>query len=47
VRETLLERIAEVIVMREQVAAAKKEALEREEKWMKFMEWRWKQDEYK
>jgi hypothetical protein len=45
--ETMLERIAEVICMREQVAATKKKALEREEKWVKFLEWRRKQDEYK
>jgi hypothetical protein len=33
--------------MREQVAATKKKALKREEKWVKFLEWRRKQDEYK
>jgi DNA repair ATPase RecN len=43
--EMVLERAAELIRMREEVAATKKKALEREAKWLKFLEWRKKQDE--
>jgi hypothetical protein len=37
--ETVIERAAELIRMRAEVAAAKK-ALEREANWLKFLEWR-------
>jgi hypothetical protein len=43
--ETVIERAAELIRMRAEVAAAKKKALEREANWLKFLEWRKKQDE--
>ena len=40
-----MERAAEVYRLRLETAAAKKDALEREANWLKFMEWRKKQDE--
>ena len=40
-----MERAAEVCRLRLETAAAKKAALEREANWLKFMEWRKKQDE--
>jgi hypothetical protein len=40
-----MERAVEVYRLRLETAAAKKAALEREANWLKFMEWRKKQDE--
>jgi hypothetical protein len=40
-----MERAVEVCRLRLETAAAKKAALEREANWLKFMEWRKKQDE--
>jgi DNA-binding protein H-NS len=38
-RETMLERVAELIALLRQVAAAKQQARESDEKWRKFQEW--------
>ncbi len=41
----MMERAAEVCRLRLETAAAKKDALEREANWIKFIQWRKKQDE--
>jgi hypothetical protein len=43
--EAVVDRAVELFRMRVEVAAAKKKALEREANWLKFLEWRKKQDE--
>jgi hypothetical protein len=44
-RETMLARVAELIALRRQVAAANQQARKSDEKWRKFQEWyRWRED---